>query len=346
MPSTNPFGASFQFGAGTPEIYYDIVLNSADGRYGIRAQLPAGTLQEVVFAIENIIGTLANTDIIMEVYPILRNGYPDTSGGPLASASPTTLQAGACSIPFNLAITAGAYAFILKNINATPASNYPRIRYVNARYFQWPWGYGRPAGWLHLRSTNAGASWSQSTGHVPNFMVKVSNSYYGYCATDSSTFNLNTVGNKAGGKVVLPVQFAAHYAYIANASDDPGETNLGRFVVMRASDQQIVGATAETNWIGGYFNVVLAFNPPAFLEANTEYYILAEKTVGTGNWRIVRLNYYLNRIPYGITAITYDASTQTWTEYPEAFGNVALWGEPIMAAASPAKMLPQHIIIA
>ncbi len=169
------------------------------------------TLNAVKVFASAVGGTLANTDLVCDI-------YSDTAGtGPNASlASSSTVTAtptGAAWVEFtgfSLALTAGTqYWIVLRNANATPATNSITYRYGAANQFigvALSESNGTYGSGVVKTSTNSGGAWSNSTAAY-SWGWRVQYSDGTYDGAPFSAVSGLSAANGAFGKQAVGIQF-------------------------------------------------------------------------------------------------------------------------------------------
>lgn len=152
-------------------------LNSANARVSFMFS-PNGTktISKVRMYMASLVGTLATGDLQLDIYASA-DGKP--TGSSLANAVSTVTPASTTwqEWTISLAVTEGVpYHLVVKNLNATPASNYVSLRSV--QYANALTGGGGTSTLGVLTSTDAGSTWSLVTEVIGCFRVEYSNATY------------------------------------------------------------------------------------------------------------------------------------------------------------------------
>lgn len=133
------------------------------------------TLQNVNIEISAVTGTLGATDMSVDVYSDA--GVAATKPNASLASSTTSSQQTAGFIKFggggtgyNFALTANTiYWFVLKNLNGTPASNFPTVRYGTSGTLA-PGLNNNPCQmcpWIVSTTTNSGTAWNNLYSNIP-----------------------------------------------------------------------------------------------------------------------------------------------------------------------------------
>lgn len=135
------------------------------------------TLNAVRVFLNTVTGSLAASDLTCDI-------FSDTSGAPNVSlASSATVTPAAASATwidftgFSLALTAGVqYWIVLKNVNATPASNSPSYKYgaTGAGTGLLLGGTSTIYGWVKTHSTNSGGAWGTTVYNTLGYRLAYS----------------------------------------------------------------------------------------------------------------------------------------------------------------------------
>lgn len=179
------------------------------------------SLSAVRAYISAITGTLVAADVTLSI-------YSDSAG------SPVTLLEG----PFNCAAVPAAAAWndwtglgssgaltaceqywaVFKNVNATPASNFPTFRYANANAAvdQCTGSSSIVFGWLKKHTTNSGSSWVSPIQAAAGYRVKYSDGSFDGVPVSAIAFSGDQVfsTNESGVRFTMPGPSSVSYSVV------------------------------------------------------------------------------------------------------------------------------------
>jgi hypothetical protein len=152
--------------SGTTPSTGTLAVNSAAIWPALGFRVPVtGTLSKVKFFVSAVGGTLGAGDITVELYDSTTAGLPSSSLQ--ASTTITAYPVGAAWVEatgFSTSCTADTqYYIVLKNTDASPATNNFTLRWVTEQDYQ-TLGSGAAFGWNKRHSTDSGGTWT--TGPV------------------------------------------------------------------------------------------------------------------------------------------------------------------------------------
>jgi hypothetical protein len=143
-------------------------MNSANQWVGMGFyNVAAKTLNSVRFYINSAVGSLAASDVSVELYTDSASGTP---GSQIEAKTLSAAPSGAgwyTASGFTTSLSANTpYHIVLKNLNASPASNYytirtPAVGVIFQHFVQVFAGQNRDL-WSYRTSTNGGSSWSSA----------------------------------------------------------------------------------------------------------------------------------------------------------------------------------------
>jgi hypothetical protein len=163
-----------------------LALNAASTWLGFSFVPEASlTLAEVSIFVSAIAGTLAASDLTMSLYNDSGSGFP-ASGAAVETHSPASAATAGTwmrATGFATALTAGTpYWIVIKNANATPASNNFTVRYPASGGGPWVLGdNGGFYGWANARTTTGDGGWgTRNTLAIALRLKYADGSYAGY----------------------------------------------------------------------------------------------------------------------------------------------------------------------
>jgi hypothetical protein len=287
-----------------------------------------GTLNTVRFFLNSITGSLGAADVSCDV-------YSDNAGKPGSSLASATLSGTLTAAAWNtftglsVALTAGTmYWLVFKNLNGTPATNFPSVRVVQ----NVPAGGYSPAqtteGWLSQASTNSGGTWGSTLVGIAGFVLGYADgSFEGFACSTAAVGTDNVFGaNEAGSQFTTPAGAALNVSGVSMALQ-PSGAPTGDVVFRLYGGAALLGTTAPVknadiqggaNWYNRHFPAPVLVQPGTTLRvtmadtaadsAANRFLAGVEYTID-GNADSLALN------PFAGTAqkVTYNGTTFTTT---------------------------------
>lgn len=287
-----------------------------------------------------VTGTVSAGEIQVDI-------YSDNAGAPNASLSNATnagaLSTGWTDFTFNQALTAHTqYWVVIRNLNATPASNYVTLRWVanggpcyfpaNASGTNWMWG--------KKHSTDSGATWAGAAHYhiVPSMRLDFSGSLYAGLPVESAltdTTNAVYSSREVGILFTTPQYMRMNVTGVTFGIVKAGSpTGNPRYRIYKgttlvATTQEIPNASV-TSLNGSH---AAYFTTPVTLEPNTQYrVVMGESTQSDTSGNSWRLQFYtidntaasLALKPYGGTVQKTYYNGSSWAETATDFCPMAL----------------------
>jgi hypothetical protein len=143
---------------------YGFNLSAAANRFALSFVPEATkTLSKVTIYLSGVTGTLGANDLVADLFSDSASN-PGTSIESRNTVTTTPTGAGRCEwTGFTSSITAGTkYWFVVKNVNATPATNYATCRYFYDYVGPYDMAGSSGWGWSKKESTNGGTSWTNT----------------------------------------------------------------------------------------------------------------------------------------------------------------------------------------
>jgi hypothetical protein len=258
-------------------------------------QRAAKTLSTVRMYMASETGTVAVGDLRMDIYATAA-GVP--TGASLANATSTI--AGASNTwqewTFSLSLSADTqYAFVVQNLNGTPASNFVTFRYLTGTNNVFPSGRILQGG--VATSTSSGPPWTTTANAVPIIRLGYSDSTYAGNAIETVTAapnaNYRIYGTRSWGfqftvpSNVAPNVHACMFSSLSRSGSPTGircriysvNTGAGTATVVATSGD--VSATAYSTSTAG--NAALYFSTPYSLTPGGNYLVALETTNTSDN---------------------------------------------------------------
>jgi hypothetical protein len=291
-------------------------------------------------------GSLSPSDIVFELYSTNTDRsvgskiadlgtLPDLNTGikTITPSNPPTLSANTI------------YTIIVRNINASPASNYVTIQ----------WRMGSPLAYppssYYLSYYRAGHydgtswTWTAPYSSFPNFEYTLTEDSdtrnYGFVLSDSyAAYDITSVGRVIAIQLSLPVPayllgVRAYFYSISGA-----RTDTLRLKVCDSSGNTLHNADAIM-YYGGTNTLNIELPSPYQLQANTQYRIGIEKVSGTNTVSMRVLDYYGSR---AFPAVYY-YSGSSWSLLSGKIAPMGLLLQPISSGGGQSVLPPLHRII-
>lgn len=317
------------------------------------------TLSKVHFYPSSVTGSLAGTDVVCEI-------YADSAGAPTgaALATSTTLSAAIVaatwnsSSGFSLALTQGTqYWAVFHNANATPATNFPTLRFIAGA----PRGNSSftaiETGWAKKLSTDSGATWAGSSQtEAGGWMLEYDDgTFEGFPTNDiaAGAVGVGVYGTRESG-----VLFTMHpsgglsvrsVGMIVTKTSSP--TGTARAKIYEGTTLVATSLDIPITSLTGSNYYAFLFASPVTMTASTAYrVVLAESTQADASANRYNVYEYTVKNTAGAKALGpllgtwqrtyYDGSV--WTETDTAWPVIALLLDsdaPFVAASSGIPMM-------
>lgn len=230
------------------------------------------TINLVRIRIHSIVGSLAATDVSLEIQADDGSGHPSgTSLGSTTTVSPALAALTWSEFSgLSVSLTGGRqYWAVIKNNNGTPASNYPQIRapQANLQSLMSLGGVGTNVySWGISTTADGGTTWSHSSQSGGVFRIGYSDGSYDGIPIQSAgadTTNKIYSTNYNGLKLTLPGTSSLSYnivglAMIITKTGSPAGSvvlNLYNNTTLLASTLSLsVSGQTTGNWVWGYFS--------------------------------------------------------------------------------------------
>lgn len=282
-------------------------------------------------------GTINANEIQVDIYSDNGSGSPNAS---LSNAKNSgALANGWNDFTFNQALSAHTlYWVVIRNLNGTPASNFPTMRWSTNSGGLFNLG-GSSWGWAKKNSTDSGATWAGTvnTDIIPSLRLDFSGSLYAGLPLESAaldTTNAVYSAREVGIYFTTPQYSRMNLTGIAmNINKSGTPTGNCRYKVYKGTT--LVGTTQDipnAMAILGAAYYPAYFTTPVTLEANTVYrVVLAESTqsdTSTNRFQLPFITVENNATslalkPYGGTVKKTYFDGSSWTETTTDFTSVA-----------------------
>jgi hypothetical protein len=211
-------------------------INAAANRWAM-AFIPNFTdatkaLSKILFYIQSVTGTLGANDIVCDIYDDSATGVPGSS---LESRNTvTTTPTSALWVEatgFTVTLTRGVrYWLVVRNANASPASNYFTVRSLSANAILSQLFCAHSIwGWSRVISTDSGSTWGSPLSSSVNIRLQYADStYQGQPLSDQTTLVGKVyAGRKSGVYFTTPPNVKLSIASIAMAIAKAGTPTVG-----------------------------------------------------------------------------------------------------------------------
>jgi len=288
-------------------------LNSANARLAhVRRLITSGTLQKLRIYIVSVTGTPSAGDIKCQLY----SGEGDTPATAIGTEVSLSSLSGAGYYDFdfssqNISLSAGTrYWFVMRNANASPASNYVTISrggsissdLQGSNYF----------GAVSATSTDGGSTWS----YTPNVFALIVHSngaegfvYYNNHSPTSSGNTMHGVKFTTPANAKLRVAGLVGYCTMSSPASPAWALYSSSGLVAEA-------AWGNSQSYSGTQVIVAPFSSIVTLETNTDYYFVAKCSSGTVTFQGVQCDSStenLNQLPLGARYAYTTNDGSTWT---------------------------------
>lgn len=213
--------------------------------FTVRRALTINTVREYLTAKT---GTLATTDVSCDIYSDTGSGIPNVSLGSTTTVSPALAAATWCEWSgLSVALTANTqYWIVWKNLNGTPASNFPTLRASLLDTLPvFGWGFG----WPKVTTVNSGTTWATNAqANVSGTRLGFSDgSYQGFpvenIATGTATYGTREHGIKFTVPSNAPLVVSGVQIYVRSKTASPG--SLRARIYRGSSSTPTLIATSE-----------------------------------------------------------------------------------------------------
>lgn len=303
-------------------------LDAANDRFGCRAVVNLDrTLSKVTFYVSLVVGIMAATDLVCEIYAVDAAGKP--TGAALESSNTLTGGAPAAAgeiefTGFSGAWTKGVqYCAMVKNTNADPVNNHVRLLYPSSGCVpSGTAGYSAVHGPAALTSADGGTTHTiAGVGTIGAVFTFSDSSKYGFLAATISLTDLYDT-REVGIKMTTPAGATMNAIGVVFHTNTDSGTPTGKMIcsIRRVSDGSLLGTThahAEDPTTGNA--PVLLFETPIAIPASTAIYIVVRQDASGGSpthsfqirqWDLPTSGQGL--LPFGIVGVTFDGSV--WAE--------------------------------
>lgn len=224
-------------------------------------------------------GSLATTDITVQVYSDTGVGLPNVAIGTAGNAAVTPVVGWNTLSGMTNSLTVGTqYYIVIQNTNSSPTVNYPSLQPQGI--MPETFSYSSLLGPRNLNTTNSGTSWTGITAACGNWrgFNSTSGIYFGFPTTLPQTMG-------SGERVQGTVEYGAKFTTISGASQN---INRVGFHLLRQGTTGNVGAkiynasntliATSTKILTGLISTVsiypteFYFSSPVTLSPNTVYY--------------------------------------------------------------------------